>query len=165
MHALDPENALIGMQPDPAILRLIPDWEHRARLGTGQWTIITAGDLAITRRVRTNDYVYCRIASVAEGTTYERVLSMRTAPGAGVIGVYIKPDEVEVVQTNYIVPLPSLGRECITGGHPERIVRQWSDDLRLSVKEHIQEKLHRLLVDAVRGIPNALRARRAELRV
>jgi len=152
VHWLDPENALIGMQPDPAILRLIPDWEHRTKLGTASSpsTAVQLGDITITRRPKTNDFVYARIASVADGTTYERVLSLRLAPGPGLIGVYIKPDETEITLTNYVVPLPTLGRECIAGGHPERLVRQWSDEVKIEIKEHVQEKIKLLLADVVR---------------
>lgn len=91
VHGMDPENALLGMQPDPAIVRLIPDWEHRAKLGTAAapTTPIQVGDLALMRRVKQGDWVYVRIASLTEATSYERLLSMRLAPGQVQIYIYI----------------------------------------------------------------------------
>ena len=154
VHMLDPENALIGMQPDHTIIRLLPDWEHRAKLGTASSpsTAVQIGDIAITRKPKTNEYIYARIASVSDGSTYERLLSQRMAPGQGQVGVYIRPDETEVTLTNYLYPLPSLGRECLAGGCPERLVRQWSDELKAEIKDKILGKVAGLLVDAVRSL-------------
>ena len=71
---------MLGMQPDPAIVRLVPDWEHRAKVASSA-TPVQIGDLALLRRVKQSDWIYVRVASLSENTTFEKLVSLRLAPG------------------------------------------------------------------------------------